>query len=741
MSKSNLINNLRHCHVSGTGALAAAAAALVVFSLPNSAIAQQGSAGALLEEIVTTARKKSEAEAVQDVPLAVTAFGAAQIEALFLQKIDDLGYLMPNVQMEQIGTFPGVQSFSIRGQGINSSIPSVDPTVGVFVDGIFLGTSFGVVLDTFDIESIEVLRGPQGLLFGRNVTGGAILVRNARPNGEFGFRAKVGTTDNSELLIAASIEGSLVEDKLAGKLVVYSNDDPGYFPNPTNGRDIGEMETLMIRPTLVWTPTDRTDLTLIWESGESKGDGAAWTSVSLQQAGVIPEFTTILNNIGFTDIGWNQITFEANIDMGPGTMTYLYGYREVDARSATDVDGINAAIFYVPGATVQDQNSHELRWSGSVNESWETTVGLYLFEQDINYRESRFIQGGALQRALGGDMNAKNLGLFWNNDFYATDALTLTAGIRYTDEEKTAQIIEGDLNNPAFGCSDVITFNCAFDDLSGEWSNLTPKLGAQWAFNDSSHIYTYWSKGYRSGGFNFRNAAPSVIPPGPTREEEVDTIELGFKTEFADGRMRLNVAAFRNDITDVQREINVGDPNPAGVVVLQATINAGDVEITGFEADFVALITDSFSINASYGQMDGKYTRIDPSVPDIEAGLGLPFPLIGGEPPRLAPTNYSVGFSWDIPAGGLGLFNIAGNYSFREEHFYDDSNLNLFDDQKRTNASITWYSTNENWQVSLYGKNISDQPNYGNLTSIAGLYIAGPMQKGSIYGLEVNFRM
>jgi len=125
---------------------------------------------------------------------------------------------MPNVQMGQIGTFPGVQSFSIRGQGINSSIPSVDPTVGVFVDGVFLGTNFGVVLDTFDIESIEVLRGPQGLLFGRNVTGGAVLVRNRRPNGEFGFRTKVGATDNSEVLTAIAIEGSLVEDKLAAKL-------------------------------------------------------------------------------------------------------------------------------------------------------------------------------------------------------------------------------------------------------------------------------------------------------------------------------------------------------------------------------------------------------------------------------------------------------------------------------------------------------------------------------------------
>lgn len=123
----------------------------------------------------------------------------------------------------------------------------------------------------------------------------------------------------------------------------------------------------------------------------------------------------------------------------------------------------------------------------------------------------------------------------------------------------------------------------------------------------------------------------------------------------------------------------------------------------------------------------------------IEADLGLGFPIIGGELPRLAPSNYSVGFSWDIPAGRVGLFNVAGNYSFREAHFYDDSNLNAYEDQKRANASINWFSPNDRWQVSAYGKNLTDDPNWGNLTTVAGV-IAGPMKKGRTLGLEVNYR-
>lgn len=231
MTISHKIKGLGEAAGLAASAVTLSAAVVVVFSLPNIAIAQDGAAGALLEEIVTTARKRSAAEAVQDVPVAVSAFGSAQLDALFVKKLEDLSYIMPNVQLESVGTFPGVQNFSIRGQGINSSIPSVDPTVGVFVDGVYMGSTYGVVIDTFDLESVEVLRGLQGLLFGRNVTGGAVVLRNARPNGEYGLRFRVGVTDEEQFNIAAAIEGSLIEDKLAAKLVVYYDDDPGYFKN------------------------------------------------------------------------------------------------------------------------------------------------------------------------------------------------------------------------------------------------------------------------------------------------------------------------------------------------------------------------------------------------------------------------------------------------------------------------------------------------------------------------------
>jgi len=283
VNKINIFSRLTDLTGFLTTSLVAAAVAVVAFSLPVTASAQEqgrsGAAGALLEEIVTPARKKSDAEAVQDVPVAVTAFGADQIDALFVKKITDLSYLVPNVQMEEIGTFPGVQSFSFRGQGINSSIPSVDPTVGVFVDGVFLGTTFGVVMDTFDLENVEVLRGPQGMLFGRNVTGGAVLLRNARPTGEYGLRVRAGATDSDQYSLAVAVEGALIEDALAAKMVFLYDDDDGYFEGNTLGRKYGKMRTRLFRPSIRWTPNDIFSMDMLVEHGQSEGDGAPWTTV------------------------------------------------------------------------------------------------------------------------------------------------------------------------------------------------------------------------------------------------------------------------------------------------------------------------------------------------------------------------------------------------------------------------------------------------------------------------------
>ncbi len=354
----------------------------------DSEVAQAGRASVLIEEIQVYGSKKNRAQQLQDVPVAISAFNESALDARQLITIEDLSFASPNVSLDQVGTTPGVQNFSIRGLGINSSIPSVDPTVGLFMDGVYLGITAGVVVDTFDLESIEILRGPQGLLFGRNVTGGAVLLRSKRPTGEFGAKAKISYETGPQYTASASVEGPIAGDKLAGKLSMYYKDDDGYFDNiadPT--RDVGAQETIMFRPSFVFNPSDNLDLTLIYEHGDMEGDGAVGQrALSANPSEVSDNIFAEIDEPGFVDINWDQVTFEANWDIGPGTLTNIFGYRKVDQNALSDVDASPLLLFHGDIIIEQDQISNELRYFGELTDQLDVTAGLYYFDQDIYYR-------------------------------------------------------------------------------------------------------------------------------------------------------------------------------------------------------------------------------------------------------------------------------------------------------------------------------------------------------------------
>lgn len=723
--------------------LLAASIGFAVAATASTSTLAAGAAAVMMEEIQVMARKKSAAESAQDVPLAMTAYGGEQLDAMFVQDLTDMSYSAPNVQLEEVGTIPGVQNFTIRGQGINSSIPSVDPTVGTFIDGVYLGVTYGAVIDMFDLESVEILRGPQGLLFGRNVTGGAVSLRTSRPDGEFGFRVRSQITDHDRINLAGSVEGTLIEDKLFAKVVAYYDDDDGYFDrddspavsgafyhDAAEGRsDYGAMRTRFLRPTFVLQATEDLELTLIAETGDSKGDAAPWANKTAQDNGSLDAFTTTLDEAGETDMEWDQVTFEANWDVGfgDGTVTNILGWRQVDSFSVPDVDGTATPIFTVPANTHQDQISNELRYAGTfLDGKLDLTTGLYYFEQDVEYREGRQIAGGAVKVALGGDMDHKTWGVFVNNDYHVTDEFTLTAGLRYTREEKDARVISGNLAGTG-GCEDLVTFQCAFDDLEDTWTNWTPKIGFNWDVTENAQIYGFYTKGFRSGGVNFRNGRPDLIDAGPTKEEAQQSIEFGIKSEWLDNRLRVNASYFYNVIDDMQRELNLSDPN---IIVLQATINAGDAKIQGVEVDFIALLSDNFSLNGSFGYTEGRYTDKDPEY----------LAYTGTDLPRLSPWTASLGATYDLDLGDAGFMTFSANYAFRDQAAYNDSNTEYFRQQHEASASVNYTTVDDHWKVSLFGKNLNNESRYGNLTSIAGAFTAGPMQKGREYGLEVEYR-
>ncbi|MEJ2275193.1 MAG: TonB-dependent receptor [Woeseiaceae bacterium] len=758
---------LRKQRSSGRGTPAGlVAVSLIGFGLLGSVPAQAQEEGAtgrtssvLIEEIMVTARKREEMS--QEVPVAITAYSGDQLEALKIRTFDDLSVAMPNVAMDDIGTTRGVANFSIRGLGLNSSIPAIDPTVGVFIDGVYLGLAAGTVIDMFDLASIEVLRGPQGNLFGRNVTGGAVLVNTKGPTDEFEFSARGAIDGNpngdggTAIYANAAVSGP-IGDSFGYRLSVYHNEDDGWFVNQFDGSDHGAASTTIFRPVLVWRPTDSLEMKLRWEHTDMENDGPSAQSHT-NGLGIDGNFANFerdsfdfaIDEPGMLDLELDHVSFQVDWDVGfgDGTITNIFGWRDYYAETYGDIDGQPVWLFHSASLNDFEQTSNELRYNGEFGNA-NVTVGLYWFDSTTDYSEGRDLLGiatGGVAPAVtqdgGGVLDLTSTAIFGSVDFYVTDNLALTVGLRYSDEEKDAQIATLTLNTDA-PCL-VYDRTCAFDFVdSDKWDAVSGKLGFNYTFSDDARLYGYWARGHRSGGYNLRNTAVDTVNlgPGPFDQETVDSFELGFKSEFS-GRGRFNAAVFYTDIVDMQRELNQADPF-AGVV--QIIRNTADAEIFGFEGEGTFAIGENTVLTASLGWIDPKYTSVifdlngDGVIDEADKALSLP---------RAAEWTYSVGFNHDWMLSSGADIAFRASYAYRDDSFYTDNNLGYLLDQEILSAGIDFYSASDRWTFSLYGQNLLNSVLHGGDTQlpqvIGPVPVGGtfsPLVKGRVVGLEVAYR-
>ena len=734
----------------------------------------RGTSSALLEEVVVTARKREEGS--QEVPLAVSAWSGDQIEALKIRDLRGLSVAMPNVAMDDIGTIRGVANFSIRGLGINSSIPGIDPTVGVFIDGVYLTQNAGVVFDMTDIESIEVLRGPQGTLFGRNVTGGAVLINTRKPTDEFelSFRGAIDGNPNGDggnnYYLMGAIGGGITEN-FSARISLYYNEDDGWFENLATGENFGESSTTIYRPSFLWTPSDNVQMSLRWEHMETDGQGPASQNhingqgvpgVFVQSFGPgsfdRDSFDFAIDEPGMLDAEIDTVNFRLDWDVGPGTLTNIYGYRDMVQTGYSDIDAQPVWIFHAGTVIEQDQWSNELRYNMPYGEGSNFTAGLYYLDSSVKYSEGRDLLGiatvgtplegnPALTQYGGGILDLESTALFASFDHALTEDWTLNAGLRYTDEEKDVAIatLTRNVNNP---CTITPTDRglriCDTDFIdSDDWQAWSYKLGFTRELENNSRIYGYWTQGHRSGGYNLRNTAIDTVNfgPGPFDEETVSTIEFGYKSDLG-GRGRLNAAVFYTEVDDMQREINQSDPFSGVVQVIK---NTADAEIPGFEIDGVFTLGESTVLLASVGWVDASYSTVrfdlngDGVIDQADKDLELP---------RAAEWTYSIGLNHDWFLDGGSTLSFRANYAYRDDSFYTDNNLGFLLDQEILDAGIDYTTADGQWVFSLYGRNLLDSVNHGGDTQLPALLgpvptggTFSPLLKGRIVGLEVSFNL
>ncbi len=716
-------------------------AAITLMGIDSPVVAQEenGPKHKLLEEITVTATKRKDPENVQTVPLSVTAFNSSTLDALKIKNLQDLTLNAPNVSLDSAGSFRGFANFSIRGLGVTSSIPSIDPSVGVFVDGVYLGLNTAVVFDAFDIDSIELLRGPQGLLFGRNTTGGAVVLNTTNPSDELSvkFKANFEAPSGSEFggateRIQGIISGPLVDGKLNGKIGAYYENDNGFFVNQFDGEDIGAAETVLLRGALEYFPSDSVTFLGKVEYMDSDGEGPGITNAGLFERG---SFDVNVDNPGFQETTAFAATLrtDINVAFGNGVITNIFGYREVEQLANTDIDATPNQIFDVGVFTDQSQVSNELRYTGSFD-NLTLTAGGYYFEQELNYDENRTLFNGAVRTAGGGKQDHLVLGAFANADWNLNDKLTFTAGVRYSYERKDAEIslIDGGGNANGVFCS-VVNATCDTDFAEEPtFSNFTPRFALQYYPIEAMQLYTSYSRGFRSGVFNFRStsAAPLLFQQQTTgsvgtEPESLDAFEVGLKYKTANGRGIFNIAGFHTAIDDLIRDVSVFDPVQG---VLQFTANAGDAELYGIEIESTYAISDNLLIQASIGYLGNEYESIRSDLTNDGVIDEDDFALELTRAPR---NSFRLGIVHNLDLGSNGSIETTASYARRSRIALDDGNLGFDREQDQANIDLTWRSSNERISVSLYGKNLFNEQSVGIDTQLPPVFGVGPFSDGN----------
>lgn len=737
-----------------------------------------------MEVISVTARRQE--ENIKTTPIAVSAFTGEGLEVRGFQDVSDVAKVAPNVVFDGAAPVSGnsaAPSVFIRGVGQLDFTINADPGVGIYVDGVYMARSVGGIIDLLDLERVEVLRGPQGTLFGRNTIGGAIQLISKKPElDETGGFAKVtyGSDNRRE------VQGSLnlpIGDTSAAKLTGLVKKRDGYVTNAL-GQDLGDDNTYSLRGQYRWKPSDEWETNLNIDYTKDDENGAANVAVTGYPNGAMAyRFNTGANfGCGAPDA---DLTFLGNGDLNTSTAAYssyishvdsnpnscfglnslntskdktnsttpsvskneilgaslsieyslgdisfesITAYRELESKFQRDSDHSQFHLFDTINYQEQDQFSQEFNFSGN-HDNLKWLAGYYYFSEAAIEDVNIMLPAGSRTILIRGFFDNKvendNWALFGEATYDLTERFHLTAGVRYTEEEKTYKTkqifgFNGDGPSPLYaptgydligldeyldaGLPTLVTL--VEDDTKTDVSDTTVRLTA--AYDVSNDIYTYatFSQGFKSGGFNPRYLAPTGLGNETPDDdlnaisyepEFVDMVEVGAKFTFENG-VSLNLAAFMMDYEDMQ--VSASTPNSSGARV---TTNAASASIDGLEAEFSWFITDDLVVEGSAGYLDAKYNDLDDSV----SFACLPNCELARIPDTTASLNM-VYYS-ELSSGATLMSRVDWSYKSSVEGDANNAPEVVHPSQSLVNASITYTNENEDWIITGGVTNLFDE--------------------------------
>jgi len=697
-------------------------AAAVAAALAGQAHAQEGT-GAALEEIVVTATKR--AESLQEVPIAVTAYSGELIQNLAIADIEGLAVQTPSFAFSKAG---GEAQIYIRGVGTNIFGVGADPSVAVNLDGVYLGRTNMGLTQFLDIDRVEILRGPQGTLYGRNATGGAINLISRMPTRELeGYvTAAYGEFERTEF--QAAVGGPLDEHwafRVAGRFLKddgYTEDlDPRSqatgLPS-RGGNKLDDNDIQSYRAILQFTPNDTIEATLIGEYTDfSNGNtsivprdnlGLAETRGAVPTGSIHKERNDLPT---FFDWDSSGVTLDIDWDLGGGvSLTSITGWKDYNSDFLFNTDGTEIDITRSNFQYKSDQLSQELRLDIETSDRWNLTVGGYLFEED---KEGGL---GLVRASIGrsfiipSENSTDAWAVFAEGSFSFTDKLSMIAGIRYSEEEKedfSAFFVAFDLlglESPG-----PFTPSGAPRTASDRWDAWTPKLGFEYQASDDMLYYVTGTRGFKSGGYN--SLQPSNPPYDP---EYIWAYEAGVKSQLADNRVRLNAALFYYDYTDLQVSTFLNN--------LTYITNAAEATVLGAEVEVLARATERLELGLAVSWLDSEYDEFLTaygSTPCTPAPCTRPLRPYDASGNQLinAPewkANATAQYTW--PLGGAGSVVLFGQVSYQDDVYFTQINESEVGQEAFTllDARASWTNSSGKVELAAYGKNLSDEDYFHN---------------------------
>ncbi len=734
--------------------LLAAATALTAFAAPQAGFAQQAPAETAADaddngtgEIIVTARRRE--ESLINVPISVTAISGDQLTRTGAVDITTLQDKTPNMTLQVARGSNSTLIAFIRGIGQQDPVWGFEPGVGLYVDDVYIARPQGAVLDIFDIDRVEVLRGPQGTLYGRNTIGGAIKYVTRRLGHEFEAKVRGSYGSYNQRDLVASVTVPVGETFAVGGAVAYYKRD-GYGKNLFTGAEHYNKDVIAGRVSAEWTPGDRLSVRLAADYTKDKSNPRH--GYRLTPNGTLPDFQPI-GDVYDTRAGVgddNKVvtkgvsgTIEYELSDAV-TLKSITAYRKGSTDTVIDFDGTPGPVLDIPSFYKDHQFTQELQ-ALLDTDMIQGVFGLYYLNGSASGAFDTVIGNANLTTLTSGDVDTKSYAAFADVSVKLSDQFSVSLGGRYTSDKREGTVFRADylgLRSPLFGRPAALPFRIRTNYTNDRTDKkFTPRVSVSYKPVEDVNLYASWSRGYKSGGFDPRGDA--IFTPGTVngyKPETVTAYEAGMKGAFLNRTLFLNVAGFYSDYKDQQ----VTTQFLSGTTVVSSVDNVGKSRIYGWELEARIVPSRDFQVQASVGYTNAKFKEfltLDPATLTIRDFADQR--VFQNTPKYTA----NVSATWGHDVDGIGRFTITPALSFRDSYsLFEVANPVL--DQKAyqlVDLSIVWTSPDKMFSISGHGRNLFDRKyrvggyNFpGALTgnSIIGFY--GPPRTFTVTG-EVRF--